>query len=159
MAVADSTGVDLPARVFRVSGNHEFGVLSLSGTKLCYLTEEEYEYWIITHEFAENDHLIARAEKSSETNRERTLRSMIECGATFNEVLDYLRETNSIATRVPLAFISALHGATGVTIPEIREALIPLFDSNMQPAGSEKEIEHSWRQFVERHGLNIHGAQ
>ncbi|MFB6666115.1 hypothetical protein ACFWEB_27595 [Streptomyces parvus] len=37
----------LPSRIAAVTGTAEFVALSADGTRLCAVTEEEYEYWII----------------------------------------------------------------------------------------------------------------
>ncbi len=45
--VTDIAPPGLPSRIAAVTGTAEFVALSADGTRLCAVTEEEYEYWII----------------------------------------------------------------------------------------------------------------
>ncbi|WP_408991601.1 hypothetical protein [Streptomyces sp. 1268] len=47
VSVEDIALPGLPSRIAAVTGTAEFVALSADGTRLCAVTEEEYEYWII----------------------------------------------------------------------------------------------------------------
>ncbi|MGW2209297.1 hypothetical protein [Streptomyces sp. NPDC001781] len=50
--VRDRVGVDLPSRIASVTGSPEFVAISLDGRRLCAVSVEDYEYWVVAHEFA-----------------------------------------------------------------------------------------------------------
>ncbi|MGW2468358.1 hypothetical protein [Streptomyces bauhiniae] len=50
--VKDQVGVDLPARIASVTGSPEFIAISLDGRRLCAVTVEDDEYWVVVHKFA-----------------------------------------------------------------------------------------------------------
>ncbi|MEV7199787.1 hypothetical protein [Streptomyces griseoluteus] len=49
--VRDRTGTGLPSRIASVTGSPEFMALSLDGCRICAVSIEDYEYWVIVHEF------------------------------------------------------------------------------------------------------------
>ncbi len=59
--VTDLSPRPLPSRVAAVTGSPEFVALSLDGRRLCAVTEEEDEYWIIVHTFDRpGEEIVAR---------------------------------------------------------------------------------------------------
>ncbi|WP_367323546.1 hypothetical protein [Streptomyces sp. HUAS ZL42] len=50
--VRDTVGSNLPARIADVTGSPEFLAVSLDGRRLCAASEEEYDYWVVLHEFS-----------------------------------------------------------------------------------------------------------
>ncbi|MYW68415.1 hypothetical protein GTY65_30715 [Streptomyces sp. SID8379] len=50
--VKDPVGHSLPSRIFAATGNTDFVAISTDGRRLCAVTLEEDEYWVVTHEFA-----------------------------------------------------------------------------------------------------------
>ncbi|NUV62498.1 hypothetical protein [Streptomyces sp. CAI-85] len=49
--VLDPIGKNLPSRIAEVTGSPEFMATSPNGRHLCAASVEEYEYWVVTHEF------------------------------------------------------------------------------------------------------------
>ncbi|MFD8799970.1 hypothetical protein [Streptomyces atroolivaceus] len=47
--VRDSKGISLPSRIAALTGSPEFLSLSVDGSYLCAVTEEDDEYWIFVH--------------------------------------------------------------------------------------------------------------
>ncbi|MFJ6843786.1 hypothetical protein ACIQRE_14060 [Streptomyces griseoluteus] len=50
--VKDQVGIDLPSRIASVTGSPEFIALSLDGRRLCAVSVEDCEYWVVVHNFA-----------------------------------------------------------------------------------------------------------
>ncbi|MFF9364140.1 hypothetical protein [Streptomyces griseoluteus] len=50
--VKDQVGIDLPARIANVTGSPEFIAISPDGRRLCAVTVEDDEYWVVVHKFA-----------------------------------------------------------------------------------------------------------
>ncbi|MFD8257727.1 hypothetical protein ACFV19_02020 [Streptomyces griseoluteus] len=50
--VKDQVGIDLPSRIARVTGSPEFIATSLDGRRLCAVSVEDDEYWVVVHKFA-----------------------------------------------------------------------------------------------------------
>ncbi|MER6064332.1 hypothetical protein ABT167_24745 [Streptomyces sp. NPDC001792] len=49
--VSDPVGDMLPSRIAMVSGSPEFIAVSVDGRHMCAASVEEYDYWVVTHEF------------------------------------------------------------------------------------------------------------
>lgn len=47
--VRDATGTSLPSRIAELTGSPELMSLSVDGSYLCAVTEEDDEYWIFVH--------------------------------------------------------------------------------------------------------------
>jgi hypothetical protein len=52
--VNDPMSTHLPSRVASVIGRPEFMALSQDGARLCAVSLEDDEYWVITHEFSDH---------------------------------------------------------------------------------------------------------
>ncbi|MEU9920452.1 hypothetical protein AB0H51_03860 [Streptomyces griseoluteus] len=50
--VKDQVRIDLPSRIANVTGSPEFIAISLDGRRLCAVTVEDDEYWVVVHEFS-----------------------------------------------------------------------------------------------------------
>ncbi|MEU0257157.1 hypothetical protein ABZ299_32860 [Streptomyces sp. NPDC006184] len=50
--VKDTVGRNLPSRVAKVTGSPEFLAVSTDGRHLCAASVEEYEHWVVLHEFS-----------------------------------------------------------------------------------------------------------
>ncbi|MFC9287178.1 hypothetical protein [Streptomyces sp. NPDC057052] len=49
--VKDPIGRNLPSRIAGVTGSPEFMAASVDGRHLCAASIEEYDYWVVVHEF------------------------------------------------------------------------------------------------------------
>ncbi|WP_256925295.1 hypothetical protein [Streptomyces sp. Amel2xC10] len=49
--VKDTVGKNLPSRISGVTGSPEFIAVSIDGRHLCAASVEEYDYWVVVHEF------------------------------------------------------------------------------------------------------------
>ncbi|MEV6617185.1 hypothetical protein AB0N31_25715 [Streptomyces sp. NPDC051051] len=49
--VKDPVGKNLPSRVSAATGSPEFVAISVDGRHLCAASVEEFEYWVVVHEF------------------------------------------------------------------------------------------------------------
>ncbi|MGA5035851.1 hypothetical protein ACPCA8_02195 [Streptomyces capoamus] len=52
MRVRDTVGTRLPSRIAEVTGSPEFVAVSTDGRRLCAASVEEYDYWVVLHEFS-----------------------------------------------------------------------------------------------------------
>ncbi|KOV90252.1 hypothetical protein [Streptomyces sp. NRRL B-3648] len=50
--VRDTVGTHLPSRIAEVTGSPEFVAVSTDGRRLCAASVEEYDYWVVLHEFS-----------------------------------------------------------------------------------------------------------
>jgi len=50
--VRDTVGRNLPSRIAKVTGSPEFLAVSADGRRLCAASDEEYDYWVVLHEFS-----------------------------------------------------------------------------------------------------------
>ncbi|MEW2284443.1 hypothetical protein [Streptomyces sp. NPDC047841] len=50
--VRDTVGTLLPSRIAEVTGSPEFVTVSTDGRQLCAASVEEYDYWVVLHEFS-----------------------------------------------------------------------------------------------------------
>lgn len=50
--VRDTVGTQLPSRIAEVTGSPEFVAVSTDGRRLCAASVEEYDYWVVLHEFS-----------------------------------------------------------------------------------------------------------
>ncbi|MCH0538505.1 hypothetical protein I3F58_02805 [Streptomyces sp. MUM 203J] len=50
--VRDTIGRNLPSRIAGVTGSPEFLAVSINGSHLCAASVEEYDYWVVLHEFS-----------------------------------------------------------------------------------------------------------
>ncbi|MFD7300933.1 hypothetical protein ACFV83_08365 [Streptomyces pharetrae] len=49
--VRDTNPGNLPSRIAEATGSPEFITVSLDGRRLCAVSEEEYDYWVVRHTF------------------------------------------------------------------------------------------------------------
>ncbi|MEV8548412.1 hypothetical protein AB0L04_00970 [Streptomyces glaucescens] len=49
--VRDTNPGDLPSRIAEATGSPECITVSLDGRRLCAVSEEEYDYWVVRHTF------------------------------------------------------------------------------------------------------------
>ncbi|PZH17635.1 hypothetical protein C1I97_04810 [Streptomyces sp. NTH33] len=49
--VTDRVGKNLPSRIAEVMGSPEFIAVSVDGRHLCAASVEEYDYWVVVHDF------------------------------------------------------------------------------------------------------------
>lgn len=50
--VKDTVGRNLPSRIAEVTGSPEFLAVSTDGRHLCAASVEDYDYWVVLHEFS-----------------------------------------------------------------------------------------------------------
>lgn len=142
LSVQDTVGERLPSRIMAITNSAEFIAMSLDGKKLCATSREEYDYWVISHEFPEQFEAADR--KQSVFYPE--VRRLVEEGTSLSDLLAYLASASEFRGR-KIELMNILREACGIPLSDTRE-LTTLMDQYCKSIVPIDQLEAKWRQLV-----------
>ncbi|TVT23542.1 hypothetical protein FNH05_33000 [Amycolatopsis rhizosphaerae] len=138
----------LPSRIHSVTGSWEFIALSENGRRLCAVSKEEYDYWIVARTFT--DEQVRRGRESEDRVRavEREVRNLVDRRASLQEVVAFLKSAGLPGPLRRITLVGMLIKACGLSAVESRRiASMVEYPSGrfLDPAG---QVEEAWRNLV-----------
>ncbi|WAL68529.1 hypothetical protein ORV05_12385 [Amycolatopsis cynarae] len=138
----------LPSRIHSVTGSWEFIALSENGRRLCAVSKEEYDYWIVARTFT--DEQVRRGRESEDRVRavEREVRNLADRRASLQEVIAFLGSAELHGPLRRITVVGMLVKACGLSVVESRKiASMVEYPSGRLLAPAE-QVEEAWRNLV-----------
>ncbi|WP_282778468.1 hypothetical protein [Nocardia sp. CC201C] len=140
--VRDSIQEHLPSRIAEVTGSAEFDAISLDENTLCSISEEEYDFWVISLTLNQKTDSIPQ----SETVDHKDLCDFIAAGGSFQETISHIRSSGVVPIQ-KMHVMRLLHDQCGIPSDSLR-LIFSMVDQNCIALNSNIEIEKTWQRVL-----------